>query len=612
MKGAFDAAWWPGILHNLRNLQCPRNLYYLVKNYFRDRKANLSINYNRTAKEATKGCPQGSCCGPGLWNVLYNSLLNLKYTKRSKLIAFADDLLLMTSGDTKEVAEMYMNFDLKQIEDLSKQYKLQFNNSKSKTLLISRKRKEKESHISVFINNRIIEQVQQLKYLGILFDKKLNFNMHIKQVTEKCIKLINALAKTAKQNWGLGQEALRTIYKGAILPMLLYGVQVWKEAILKRKNMLQYQRVQRLLNIKIIKAYRTVSFEASCVLAAVKSINIKIQEVLEIYKDTHITSENDETTIPIEVPPKLREWPHPADRVGVREAQEYLQYNIDIFTDGSKINGKVGAAAVIFQNGEMVKKSKYKLGEHCSNNQAEQTAILQSLIEIKDNRKYWVGEKQGRVNTDSQITVELLKNCQIRSKIIEEIKDKIKHLQDNGWIIHIKWVKAHVGLYENELADYLAKKAAQDDISEVVYNMIPRTHIIREAEEKGLRTWQNQWENTTKGATSKMFFPSVQERLKQWIPLNSQTTAILTGHGKTREYYNRFKILESAMCKCNQQNQTVNHLIYECNLLNSERLILKQNITIRGGQWPVANHELVKKYLKEFLQFINTIDFEKL
>ena len=26
VRGAFDAAWWPGILASLRNLRCPRNL----------------------------------------------------------------------------------------------------------------------------------------------------------------------------------------------------------------------------------------------------------------------------------------------------------------------------------------------------------------------------------------------------------------------------------------------------------------------------------------------------------------------------------------------------------------------------------------------------------
>ncbi|KAJ4426995.1 hypothetical protein ANN_26794 [Periplaneta americana] len=142
-----------------------------------------------------------------------------------------------------------------------------------------------------------------------------------------------------------------------------------------------------------------------------------------------------------------------------------------------------------------------------------------------------MGEKLGVVNTDSQIIVALLKNSQICNTTIEQIKAKSKRLQENGWTIHIDWVKAHVGLNGNEIADQLAKEAAQEDSEEVIYNKIPRSHIIREAEEKGLYRWQDQWEKTTKPNSSKGFFPIMQERLKLRIPLNVQIRAILSGHG---------------------------------------------------------------------------------
>ena len=47
VRGAFDAAWWPCILSNLRDLQCPKNLYDLALNYFRDRVASLKANTHK-------------------------------------------------------------------------------------------------------------------------------------------------------------------------------------------------------------------------------------------------------------------------------------------------------------------------------------------------------------------------------------------------------------------------------------------------------------------------------------------------------------------------------------------------------------------------------------
>jgi hypothetical protein len=71
------------------------------------------------------------------------------------------------------------------------------------------------------MNNKILEQVQKIKYLGIIIDSKLNFREHIMYMSSKCTKLIHALSKSAKQSWGLSHEALHTIYKGAISPPLL-------------------------------------------------------------------------------------------------------------------------------------------------------------------------------------------------------------------------------------------------------------------------------------------------------------------------------------------------------------------------------------------------------
>jgi hypothetical protein len=53
------------------------------------------------------------------------------------------------------------------------------------------------------------------------------------------MKLIYSLSKSAKVTWGLKHEALRTIYKGTILPLLLYGAPVWTEAILQHTKAYQ-------------------------------------------------------------------------------------------------------------------------------------------------------------------------------------------------------------------------------------------------------------------------------------------------------------------------------------------------------------------------------------
>jgi hypothetical protein len=74
-----------------------------------------------------------------------------------------------------------------------------------------------------------------MKYLGIIIDRRFNFNEHIEHITGKRIKFIHALSKSAKMNWGLRHDVLRIIYTGAILPILSYEAPVWIEC-LKRNN----------------------------------------------------------------------------------------------------------------------------------------------------------------------------------------------------------------------------------------------------------------------------------------------------------------------------------------------------------------------------------------
>jgi hypothetical protein len=47
------------------------------------------------------------------------------------------------------------------------------------------------------------------------------------------------------------------MYTGAILPVLSYGAPVWIEGLKRKHNATKLKRMQRLINIKIARAYRT-------------------------------------------------------------------------------------------------------------------------------------------------------------------------------------------------------------------------------------------------------------------------------------------------------------------------------------------------------------------
>jgi len=75
---------------------------------------------------------------------------------------------------------------------------MQFNELKSKAMIITRKRRQAE--INIILNNRRLVRAKEIKYLGIIFDSKLTFNSHIAYISEKARKLVYRISKTAKLN----------------------------------------------------------------------------------------------------------------------------------------------------------------------------------------------------------------------------------------------------------------------------------------------------------------------------------------------------------------------------------------------------------------------------
>jgi len=173
-------------------------------------------------------------------------------------------------------------------------------------------------------------------------------------------------------------------------------------------------------------------------------------------------------------------------------------YSIQIYTDGSKIGGKVGTGAAIYVDQVLKNQCKYKLQNCCSNNQAEQIAILNSLAELtslSDHKARTVA-----IYTDSKVTLASLRNNFIQSRFIGEIRHKVRQLITQNWSIQVGWVKAHNGIEGNELADKLAKEAAEDAGElNIVYNRIPKITIATELRRKGSQSGRHNRKATTKG-----------------------------------------------------------------------------------------------------------------
>ena len=160
-------------------------------------------------------------------------------------------------------------------------------------------------------------------------------------------------------------------------------------------------------------------------------------------------------------------------------------------------------------------------------NQAEQLAILRALEYIETIK---MEDKTVTIYTDSQATLDSLKNNTNHTFLIEAIRKKLVEMGKAKWTIQFCWVRAHVGIQGNELADALAKEAATNaDLTES-YKKVPKRVVMSELTKMRVVSWQQEWDLTTKGAITKEYFPVVAERLNININITPNLTTIITGH----------------------------------------------------------------------------------
>jgi len=66
--------------------------------------------------------------------------------------------------------------------------------------------------------------------------------------------------------------------------------------------------------------------------------------------------------------------------------------------------------------------------------------------------------------------------------------------------------------------------------------------------------------------------------------INPNFTATITGQGKTRAYLHRFKIIKNVTCPCYKGDQTIDHFLNQCTLLQTQRELLRNNV-LKFGNW---------------------------
>jgi hypothetical protein len=78
--------------------------------------------------------------------------------------------------------------------------------------------------------NTEMSVVNEMKFLGIIFDSKLTFKRQIANLRKKCLNAMNLLRVVACMDWGADSATLLRLYRSVVRLKLDYGRVVYRSA----------------------------------------------------------------------------------------------------------------------------------------------------------------------------------------------------------------------------------------------------------------------------------------------------------------------------------------------------------------------------------------------
>lgn len=201
ISNAFNNLWWPAIIDSLKRMRCSVQIVRIMGDYLNRRRIMFRTESGTIDREVNKGCPQGSILGPILWNIVFNELLAEYELLGIRIVAFADDLVIVIGGDSRRQLEERGQKALKMAEEWCIKFKMKLSQKKTEMMLAKGK-------LSISRPPRInlagtqVGFVEEFKYLGLTIQhgvKGLKAGKHLEYISKKSKTMFSALKRVAKR-----------------------------------------------------------------------------------------------------------------------------------------------------------------------------------------------------------------------------------------------------------------------------------------------------------------------------------------------------------------------------------------------------------------------------
>jgi hypothetical protein len=193
--------------------------------------------------------------------------LDSELLPNTETIAYADDIAIVVRARTRQELRDHIRKSVERVMEWALRQKLTISGTKTKIMINKSPPRVHHRDIRVRLGDSKVGIVSEMKYLGVIVDKKLNFHSHVRAVCERARKIVLALRRKVHVTWDVPVgRSLHAIYKCGILPI---ASEVWA-------HRLRVSRVRRMLlsldgavGRMICEGYNSVSSEAAGVLSGI-------------------------------------------------------------------------------------------------------------------------------------------------------------------------------------------------------------------------------------------------------------------------------------------------------------------------------------------------------
>ena len=101
--------------------------------------------------------------------------------------------------------------NLNKIKNWTTSNDFKFSESKSQCVYFCKLHKQHDDPV-LHLYELLIPVVEESKFIGIIFERKLSFIPHIKYLKAKCLKALNLLKVLSHTSWGANRTTLLKLY----------------------------------------------------------------------------------------------------------------------------------------------------------------------------------------------------------------------------------------------------------------------------------------------------------------------------------------------------------------------------------------------------------------